>query len=229
MYSKSPIESVYGSIVGRVELIDKHDFKNKDILDVGCGLGWFLSYSKKLGLKSYTGIDVDKTSLKHAREYAKDMSNYSFRKGSGTKLPFTDNTFDVAVAWEVVEHIPSNTEIFFFKEINRVLKPGGHLYLSTPLNTVASKFTDPAWYILGHRHYSEKQMIKFLLNSNFSLHRLKTGGAWGAIGYNSLMYISHWLFKRDIPCMNYFKKLASEEYSRSSGFVTLLVKCRNEN
>jgi len=46
------------------------------------------------------------------------------------KLPYPDNQFDIIIFTEVIEHIYNPG--FVLKEINRILKPKGKLYLSTP-------------------------------------------------------------------------------------------------
>jgi len=55
-----------------------------------------------------------------------------FKKGDSCNLPFDDNSFDVVVSLETLEHVSDldNT----LDEIKRVLKPGGFLILSTPNN-----------------------------------------------------------------------------------------------
>ncbi len=96
--------------------------KNLKILDIGAGHG---AFTKKLYDEGY---DVS----------ACDLFPEIFRfdkvvcqKADITKeLPYPDNSFDLVIAIEVSEHIIDHEQ--FFKEINRILKPQGQLYLSTP-------------------------------------------------------------------------------------------------
>lgn len=75
-------------------------------------------------------------------------------------LPFENDTFDTVCMFDVVEHLPKNTEDVVFKEISRVLKSGGKLYLSTPNNHILSVISDSAYFLIKHRHYN----IYFLCN-----------------------------------------------------------------
>ena len=111
------------------ELVDIADLKNKRVLDIGCGFGWFELNALKKGVKEIAGIEISAEDLKAARSNIKD-GRAVFKIGGALKLPFKDNYFDTVVAWEVVEHIPKNTEDKMFKEVYRVLKKKGTFYLS---------------------------------------------------------------------------------------------------
>lgn len=87
-------------------------------LDVGCGRK---PYEKTFfaGAEKYIGMD-----------YLTDRSMPDV-VGSATNIPLDDASFDTVVCTEVLEHVPNPLKAL--REIHRVLKPGGHLVLSTPM------------------------------------------------------------------------------------------------
>jgi len=102
------------------------------------------------------------------------------------KLPYKNNTFDFIIFNEVFEHLRINP-ILTLKEINRVLRPGGILLLTTPnlyaihkilmfnlgrsFNDAYDEFNKLNIYgYMGHiREYSTKEVRKFLKNTNFKI------------------------------------------------------------
>ncbi len=68
------------------------------------------------------------------KKYGKD--NLSFRAGSVESLPFEDDSFDVVISYETIEHVTGEVQESFLKEIRRVLKPDGFLIMSTPNKAV---------------------------------------------------------------------------------------------
>ncbi|OYW11315.1 MAG: hypothetical protein B7X34_03330, partial [Acidobacteriia bacterium 12-62-4] len=102
--------------------------RRKRVLDVGCGTGYG---TKELALtaREATGVDVSSEAIEYAREnYAKD--NLRYELGSATELPFADASFDLVVAFEVIEHLEEWQKLL--TEARRVLAPGGQLVVSTP-------------------------------------------------------------------------------------------------
>ena len=101
------------------------------------------------------GLDMDEDSLKKAEEgyaYFKSISQAGteFMKGSAYSLPFPDNTFDLIVCSEVLEHLHKYTDAII--EINRVLKPGGKFFASVP----ASWPEKICWYLSKEYQISEQ-------------------------------------------------------------------------
>lgn len=72
----------------------------KNCLDVGCGTGYLVSMLKKLGIDAY-GIEISEYALSNV---PKEIQPY-VKKGDITKIPFDDNTFDLVVTFDVMEHI----------------------------------------------------------------------------------------------------------------------------
>jgi ubiquinone/menaquinone biosynthesis C-methylase UbiE len=116
-------------------LFGQLDFEEKNVLDVGCGLGANLVHICDLGAKSVTGLDL---SLDQARCTQKMMEIHHpelagkirFVAADAAWMPFADSYFDALVAADTFEHI-DNLEPAL-AECARVLKPGGYLYAYFP-------------------------------------------------------------------------------------------------
>lgn len=97
------------------------------ILDVGCGAGFDLYIAARLtglGGKVY-GVDLTGAMVARARENLQKagVTNAEVQQVESESLPFEDNTFDVAISNGVINLSPEKETLF--REINRVLKPGG--------------------------------------------------------------------------------------------------------
>ena len=109
---------------------------NGSMLDVGCGEGRHIfGVMQEYPMMKCIGLDMDDDSLKKAEEgysYFESISEVGaeFIKGSAYSLPFPDNTFDLIVCSEVLEHLHEYNDAVI--EINRVLKPGGKFFASVP-------------------------------------------------------------------------------------------------
>lgn len=199
-----------------------NDIKNKTVLDVGCGFGW-LEYRLKDKVKHITGIDVNDNDILKAKNEI-NSKNVEFITGNALKLPFKDNNFDVVISSEVIEHLPKNSEECFLKEISRVLKKEGKLFLTTPFDDTRSKLLDLAWWFIGHRHYSIKDLDKYTKKINFRRVDYKIcGGFWSMLGLLNL-YISKWIFSRNRFFENYFYKKELNELKKNNGWMNLMVK-----
>ena len=133
-----------GRILFSTSFINEMDLKDRKVLDVGCGFGWFELFALDAGVKEISGIERSEDDLVTARRSIKN-SRAIFKVGSAIELPFPDESFDAVVSWEVLEHIPYGTENKMFSEIYRVLMPGGTFYMSTPNDSLNRLF----WILLS--------------------------------------------------------------------------------
>ena len=110
-------------------------YQGKKILDVGSGNGVCDLGCACLWQAEVVGVDVVET-IKDDLFVAADLAGYGrqarvarvdFAKCSQTTLPFQDEAFDHAISWSVFEHVWSPVQVL--KEVYRVLKPGGTLFL----------------------------------------------------------------------------------------------------
>jgi len=102
------------------------NLKGKKFLEVGCGMGYFSEMAQKNGA-IVTGIDVGKKLVEKSRQ---KVPNGKFIIASISNLPFKDETFDLILCTEVIEHVENQNK--GLSEVFRVLKKGGYLVLTTP-------------------------------------------------------------------------------------------------
>lgn len=106
-----------------LSLIDK---QNAKILDFGGGNMWLAEFLvDKIAEAEITGIDVIED--QNLEEKIKNHPRIHFQTYQSKDIPFTDNTFDFAIASAVMHHTP-NPE-YYLSELKRVTKPGGSILL----------------------------------------------------------------------------------------------------
>jgi ubiquinone/menaquinone biosynthesis C-methylase UbiE len=113
----------------KVNCLLRHE-KNEplQVLDLGCGDGYTAEYMyQKFPLWKIEGIEVSEESIAVARQ--RNAPNAKFQWFDGTSIPFADNSFDVIFIACIFHHVPLKEHDALMKEANRVLKPGGRLYL----------------------------------------------------------------------------------------------------
>lgn len=114
----------------------------KSVLDIACGTGYGLALLGKVA-RHVTGVDVDPVAAKEALSECGE--NQAVLLGDGLLLPFANETFDMITSFETLEHLHERNK--FLSELNRVLRKGGLLILSTPnanyTNPVNGKPSNP--------------------------------------------------------------------------------------
>lgn len=115
--------------------------KHVDLLDCGCGTGFFSRQYARLPGVSVTGIDLDTLLLNAARELAQQEGlPIHFEQGDITALPFQDGSFDAVTSDILLEIFPDKT--LPIGEMTRVCKPGGQILCIEP-NYRSTVFYDP--------------------------------------------------------------------------------------
>lgn len=104
------------------------------ILDAGCGDGGLYETVHKNS--KYTGVDISPTQLQAFREQLKIKKIKGTRlvKGDVCKLPFENNTFDAAIACDILEHVLHPKLAIF--ELRRVVKKHGYIIFGIPNETL---------------------------------------------------------------------------------------------
>lgn len=134
--SKNPFRRnpfVLGRYLKIISIIKQHfglPLEDKIVLDVGCGDGVLASMLSQQGFQS-SGIDYSHEAIKFAKLKTKDEKKIDFVQGSAYALPWPDDTFDIIVSSEVIEHLTDIST--FLKEMIRVVKTDGIIVISTPI------------------------------------------------------------------------------------------------
>jgi len=100
----------------------------KRVLDAGCGAGYG-SAELARAADSVAGIDCAAEAIEFARGNYR-LPNLRFEQASCTELPYADGSFELVVAFEVIEHLDHWRE--FLLEARRVLAASGQFIVSTP-------------------------------------------------------------------------------------------------
>jgi len=93
--------------------------RGREVLEVGCGTGLILQRLAAIASRA-VGVDLSPGMLRKARERGLEVT-----EGRAEALPFPDASFDVAVSFKVLAHVPDVRAAL--AEMARVVRPGGHV------------------------------------------------------------------------------------------------------
>lgn len=145
--------------------IQKADYKGKQLLDLGCGMGHTASLLSNL--VDVVGIDFSEEAIRIACQKSKG----TFIHGSAHMLPFPDDSFDYVVAKDILEHVVDDGQVL--NEVLRVCRDGAMLLMYLPCRLDGFNFSTESivkkltGYILdpevGHlRRYTPRQAKEML-------------------------------------------------------------------
>lgn len=155
----------------RLDWIEKNKAKGR-ILDIGCASGGFLVAVRERGWEAF-GVEVSKV----ACDMARDKHDLNVFLGDLFAAKFDDDFFDVVMVGDLLEHIEEPK--VFLKEVNRVLKKEGLLYLAVPdfdglyykCALLLSALNHKNYFVLPHHIYffNKSSISKYLNETNFEL------------------------------------------------------------
>lgn len=162
----------------------KYFIPGAKFLDIGSLFGYVCLGYQSIGYDS-SGLDL--------KEYVEQFANRFKEWGIDNRacdleresMPFSDNEFDLIMASEVLEHFRFHP-LKFFKETNRVMKPGGHLIITTPnlirLNNVLKlilgrsinwDINDEYWDGAHTREFTASEIMSLAKKTGFKLEKIE--------------------------------------------------------
>jgi len=141
-----------------VKILEREASSARRVLDVGCGLGDILRGVPGNYLRH--GVDYAQSNVAVARRRLGDQAD--IRVGSVYDLPYSDDSFDVCLCLEVIEHLEDDGAAL--KQISRVLKRGGLLIAAVPYTYYWPEYLR----LIGHyRHYTRESFVRLLQHGGF--------------------------------------------------------------
>lgn len=150
--------------------------KNAKILDAGCGSG--VLFSLMPDSEFCVGFDMSKEQIKFAKRY----SGRGFVIGDLKNMPFKENTFDFITIIEVLEHLNKEDAIKTLNRLNKLLRKGGSLILTTPNYISLWPIIEIIWNKINPINYAKlhvnkmatKNVRQFLEQSDFNNIKIET-------------------------------------------------------
>ncbi len=143
------------------------------LLDIGCGFGFFLETAKQQKWE-VTGVEITDTAVKACTSKGLRMHH-----GTLETAHFQDAVFDVIVLIETIEHVIEPEKLI--KEIYRVLRPGGLVYLSTPNFNAINRYRlkekyDVIQYPLHLTYFTPRTLKRFFEQNGFKTQKISSSG-----------------------------------------------------
>ncbi len=130
------------------------------LLEIGCGDGDFLVLAEADGWH-VTGIEYSPVACEKAR---RRLKNGEVLNGELQSARLAAEQFDLCVISDVLEHVRSPLD--FLRDIHRVLKPGGTLFIATPsIDSWSARFLRQKWmeFKIEHLTYFDRQTLQTAL------------------------------------------------------------------
>lgn len=139
-------------------------------------------------------------------------------------LPFKAESFSQVFFTNVIEHLPKNHESVALNEIFAALMRGGVLVFSTASAKLIFLALDPAWYLLGHRHYRMVTILQLMTNAGFTIKfKITLGYIWELLGvfwYSTVTYPMKRLLKLNLRyAPDFISSRTDREYTKRYGDV----------
>lgn len=147
-----------------IEILRKFLSGSEKYMEIGCGTGFVLrGVTNAFPSLNAIGTDYYSQGLEFANMRIAN-SNVKLIQMDARKMPF-EKEFDMIAAYDVIEHIKEDR--LALKQINKSLKPNGHVVITVPQHRWMWSDIDSKSY--HHRRYSRKELIKKLANSGFKV------------------------------------------------------------
>jgi SAM-dependent methyltransferase len=117
------------------------DMRGLNVVDLGCGYGWFCRWAQEQGAARVVGLDVSEKMLAQAKAMT-PAAGITYERADLESFALPDASFDVAYSSLTLHYLSDVGR--FFATVRRALRPGGHLVFSTE-HPIYMAPSHPAW------------------------------------------------------------------------------------
>jgi 2-polyprenyl-3-methyl-5-hydroxy-6-metoxy-1,4-benzoquinol methylase len=138
----------------------KEYVKDKAALEVGCGTGYGAHYLSQYA-HEIEAVDTAEDAIQYSKSHYSEQ-NIHFSRITDGELPFDDRSFDVALSFQVIEHIEKRNLLQWLLQIRRVLKDKCIFIVSTPNKKLRLLPLQKPWNANHKKEYSRDELAKIL-------------------------------------------------------------------
>jgi SAM-dependent methyltransferase len=179
----------------RLKWLSRLNLKPHAVIDFGCWTGTILS---AIDATERVGLDLPGPWLEEARK-RQPGSTFVAVQSLTSLPPGLEAKFDLALFLETLEHIPRATEKLVLHTIYESLAPDGTLILATPAAGLAA-LLDPAWILVGHRHYRANTVRRLLGEVGFGDVAIQfSGNVYTSFDALAMYFRKHLLHRPHVP------------------------------
>ena len=134
------------------------------ILDIGCGTGFNIEQLHGMGYRRVAGLDLSSEAI----GFCRSRGLKRLVQGDATMAPFTDGSFDVILALDLIEHVAD--DVTAIRGLSSMLVPGGSLVIFTP----AYQFLWSRQDEISHhfRRYTSRELRQKLTRAGLAIGKL---------------------------------------------------------
>lgn len=190
-----------------------------DVIDIGCGAGTQALIWAQEGHR-VSAIDASSTLVGIGQRRTRERNlDVRFSVGFAQALPYRDESFDVVLMPELLEHVAEWEACL--QEAVRILRPRGVLYLSTTnkLCPVQQEFELPAysWYPSRLKHWIERKSVS--TRPEWVNHT-----KYPAVNWFTYYGLRRWLNARGVQTMDRFDMLARDHLNTTSTMIVAAIR-----
>ncbi len=195
------------------------------VVDVGCKGGWLLGHlAEQTDAELLVGVDLDPQLPQVQPGCDRAVRVLA---GDARRLPVRASWADAVCMFEVLEHLPAGSEPAALAEAARALRPGGLLFCSTPAAWLPGTLLDPAWWLIGHRHYPMRRLLELICGAGLEVRLATTRGGWAEVFGVPLYYTTRRL-GLPLPARAFWGRWLNRSYQRADKYDHLVVAQKPE-
>jgi len=213
------LKATYGYYLKRIENLAP---AKKNILEIGCGNGFFLEKALEMGFQNVYGIEPSNKEIKRASLTIKDKIIHDMFKPKY----FQNNFFDVICFFQVIEHVVDINE--FLAGCFKCLKKNGLIFcIAHDFDSFLARMLKDKCPIINDEHvyiFNKETLRKIFLKNNFQVIKIDSVTNIYSLSYWFKMTPLPRFFKKFIFSLLSFLKIANKKVGIKAGNIFIVAR-----